>query len=184
MRAKGESIVNIRMTMLRGTVSDDRTAPTSTACVALPLRDARAPAGNANLHCGETTLHWSNAPLHCTETPLSLSNAPKRCRERSLHDPETTQQAPNAPLHCSNACFHCSNARLHCSNACLHRSNAHLHCSNASVFRFGTWNPGRRWWLRHAPARTSCVHRGRCIARMTGSHANVPSPHWRSTVFK
>jgi hypothetical protein len=177
MRADGESIVNIRMTTLRGAGRGDRSVCMSAACVALPLCNATASGADVTLHCTKTTrhlgkttrqftadariaaetpLHGANAPLHGSEALLSCSNVPRHRCKTPLHSPESTRQT----------------------------SNASLHCSNASLFHSGARGFGRCSTGRHAPARTSCVVRGRRIARMTGSHTKVPAPHWRSTVFK
>jgi len=84
-------IVDIRISTLSGTGRNDRLACMSSACIALPRRDAKVSTGCETLHCAktirhegkttrnftvdtritaETTLHWANAPKHRGETTL------------------------------------------------------------------------------------------------------------------
>jgi len=66
----------MRMTTLRGARRDNSTVSLSAACVLLPTRDARLSAGDANLHCtettkrlGKTTRHFTVDTMIATETP-------------------------------------------------------------------------------------------------------------------
>jgi hypothetical protein len=177
MRGNGESIVNIRVAMLRGAGMGDRSVSTAAAYVALPTINALPPDGKIALHFTETALHLLNTTLHFTEDTLIAA--------------ETTLHSSNAPLHCSKGSLFLANAAMHCPEASLlfpetslHASDAALLCEKASLFRTWASGSGQRAPTRMAYPPTPCVMRGRRSARMTGSHSKVPSPHWRSTVFK
>jgi len=184
MRANGESIMNIRMTTLRGAGRGDHSVSMSAACVALPGCDAASSDGVAGLHSTGTSLLCSKTSLLFSKTNMLLPKASLLPSEASLLCAETSLLCSEASLIRSKASLFCSETSLLRSEASLLPSETPLLCSKASLFRSETWIPTRHSTIRRAAARMACVMRGRRAARSPGSHAKVPAPHWRSTVFK